>query len=182
MFISRKNSIFATLFLYIDMSKLLEQLNEHQREAAECTEGPVMIIAGAGSGKTRTLTYRIAHLMELGVDPFSILALTFTNKAAAEMKERIMKLVGSEARNLWMGTFHSVFARILRSEATKLGYINTFTIYDNDDSKSAIKQIVKAQNLDPKTYSPGFVLSRISMAKSNQVVQSQAAQCYGNGF
>ncbi len=167
MFISRKNSIFATLFLYIDMSKLLEQLNEHQREAAECTEGPVMIIAGAGSGKTRTLTYRIAHLMELGVDPFSILALTFTNKAAAEMKERIMKLVGSEARNLWMGTFHSVFARILRSEATKLGYINTFTIYDNDDSKSAIKQIVKAQNLDPKTYSPGFVLSRISMAKSN---------------
>ena len=114
-----------------------------------------MIIAGAGSGKTRTLTYRIAHLIELGVDPFSILALTFTNKAAAEMKERIMKLVGSEARNIWMGTFHSVFARILRSEAQKLGYINTFTIYDNDDSKSAIKQVVKSQNLDPKTYSPG---------------------------
>ena len=149
------------------MSELLDQLNEPQREAAACTEGPVMIIAGAGSGKTRTLTYRIAHLIELGVDPFSILALTFTNKAAAEMKERIMKLVGSDARNIWMGTFHSVFARILRSEAQKLGYINTFTIYDNDDSKSAIKQIVKAQNLDPKTYSPGMVLSRISMAKSN---------------
>ena len=149
------------------MSELLDQLNEPQREAAACTEGPVMIIAGAGSGKTRTLTYRIAHLIELGVDPFSILALTFTNKAAAEMKERIMKLVGSEARNIWMGTFHSVFARILRSEAQKLGYINTFTIYDNDDSKSAIKQIVKSQNLDPKTYSPGMVLSRISMAKSN---------------
>ncbi len=149
------------------MSELLDQLNEAQREAAACTEGPVMIIAGAGSGKTRTLTYRIAHLIELGVDPFSILALTFTNKAAAEMKERIMKLVGSEARNIWMGTFHSVFARILRSEAQKLGYINTFTIYDNDDSKSAIKQVVKSQNLDPKTYSPGVVLSRISMAKSN---------------
>ena len=146
---------------------ILSQPNESQREAAACTEGPVMIIAGAGSGKTRTLTYRIAYLISQGVDPFNILALTFTNKAAAEMKERIMKLVGSEARNIWMGTFHSVFARILRSEAEKLGYIRTFTIYDTDDSKSAIKQIVKAQNLDPKTYSPSFVLGRISMAKSN---------------
>ena len=145
---------------------ILSQLNESQREAAACTEGPVMIIAGAGSGKTRTLTYRIAHLIDLGVDPFNILALTFTNKAAAEMKERIMKLVGSEARNIWMGTFHSVFARILRSEAQRIGYINTFTIYDNDDSKSALKQIVKNLNLDPKTYSPGYVMSRISMAKS----------------
>ena len=148
---------------------LLSQLNEPQREAAACTEGPVMIIAGAGSGKTRTLTYRIAHLIEIGVDPFSILALTFTNKAAAEMKERIIKLVGREAKNIWMGTFHSVFARILRAEAEKLGYINTFTIYDNDDSKSAIKQIVKNLNLDPKEYSPGGVLSRISMAKSNLI-------------
>ncbi|MBP5644649.1 MAG: UvrD-helicase domain-containing protein [Bacteroidales bacterium] len=149
------------------MSNLHDQLNEAQREAAACTEGPVMIIAGAGSGKTRTLTYRIAHLIEQGADSFSILALTFTNKAAAEMKDRIIKLVGSEARNIWMGTFHSVFARILRSEAPKLGYLATFTIYDNDDSKSAIKQIVKGLNLDPKTYSPGYVLSRISMAKSN---------------
>ena len=146
---------------------ILSQLNESQREAAACTEGPVMIIAGAGSGKTRTLTFRIAHLINLGTDPFNILALTFTNKAAAEMKERIMKLVGPEARNIWMGTFHSVFARILRSEAEKLGYIRTFTIYDNDDSKSAIKQIVKNLNLDPKTYSPGYVMGRISMAKSN---------------
>lgn len=146
---------------------ILSQLNESQREAAACTEGPVMIIAGAGSGKTRTLTYRIAHLISQGVDPFQILALTFTNKAAAEMKERIMKLVGAEARNIWMGTFHSIFARILRSEAEKLGYIRTFTIYDTDDSKSAIKQIVKNLNLDPKTYTPGIVLSRISMAKSN---------------
>ena len=108
----------------------MAQLNEPQREAAECTEGPVMIIAGAGSGKTRTLTYRIAHLVEQGVDPFHILALTFTNKAAGEMKERIINLVGSEARNLWMGTFHSVFARLLRSDGNKLGYTNSFTIYD----------------------------------------------------
>lgn len=128
-----------------------------------------MIIAGAGSGKTRTLTYRIAHLIEEGVDPFNILALTFTNKAAGEMKDRIIKLVGREARNIWMGTFHSVFARILRSEADKLGYIKTFTIYDNDDSKSAIKQILKQLQLDPKTYNPNYVLSRISMAKSNLI-------------
>ncbi len=149
------------------MSELLEQLNEAQREAAACTEGPVMIIAGAGSGKTRTLTYRIAYLIEKGVDPFHILALTFTNKAANEMKDRIIKLVGADARNIWMGTFHSVFARVLRSEADKLGFTSSFTIYDTEDSKSAIKQIVKLLNLDPKTYKPNFVLSRISMAKSN---------------
>ena len=134
-----------------------------------CTEGPVMIIAGAGSGKTRTLTYRIAHLVEQGVDPFHILALTFTNKAAGEMKERIIKLVGPEARNIWMGTFHSVFARLLRSDGSKLGYTNSFTIYDTDDSKAAIKQIVKQLNLDPKAYKPSYVLGRISMAKSNLI-------------
>lgn len=154
---------------------LLMQLNESQREAAGCTEGPVMIIAGAGSGKTRTLTYRIAYLVSKGVDPFNILALTFTNKAAGEMKERIIKLVGSDARNIWMGTFHSVFARILRAEAPKIGYISSFTIYDNDDSKSAIKQIVKQMNLDPKTYNPGYVLSRISMAKSNLILPEEYA-------
>lgn len=158
------------------MSELLDQLNEPQREAASCTEGPVMIIAGAGSGKTRTLTYRIAHLIEKGVDSFNILALTFTNKAAAEMKERIIQLVGSEARNIWMGTFHSVFARILRSEASRIGYIPTFTIYDNEDSKSAIKQILKNLNLDTKTYNPGYVLSRISMAKSNLISPEEYAQ------
>ena len=151
------------------MSELLEQLNEPQREAAECTDGPVMIIAGAGSGKTRTLTYRIAHLIENGVDPYRILALTFTNKAAGEMKERIIKLVGSEARNIWMGTFHSVFARVLRADGDKLGYTNSFTIYDTDDQKAAIKQIVKQLNLDPKAYKPSYVLGRISMAKSNLI-------------
>ena len=151
------------------MSDLLSELNEPQREAALCTEGPVMIIAGAGSGKTRTLTYRIAHLVEQGVDPFHILALTFTNKAAGEMKERIIGLVGSEARNIWMGTFHSVFARLLRSDGNRLGYTNSFTIYDTDDTKSAIKSIVKDLNLDPKAYKPSYVASRISMAKSNLI-------------
>lgn len=154
---------------------ILSQLNDAQRQAAACTEGPEMIIAGAGSGKTRTLTYRIAHLVEKGVDPFNILALTFTNKAAAEMKERIIKLVGADARNIWMGTFHSVFARILRAEATKLGFISSFTIYDSDDSKSAIKQIIKNLNLDPKTYNPGYVLGRISMAKSNLISDADYA-------
>lgn len=149
------------------MSDLLSQLNESQREAAAHTEGPVMIIAGAGSGKTRTLTYRIAHMIESGVDPFNILALTFTNKAAKEMKDRIVSLVGGNARNIWMGTFHSVFARVLRAEADKLGYISTFTIYDTDDSKSAINAIVKSLNLDTKEYKANYVISRISMAKSN---------------
>ncbi len=151
------------------MSDLLSQLNEEQRAAAACTDGPVMIIAGAGSGKTRTLTYRIAHLIESGVDSFSILALTFTNKAAKEMKDRIVKLVGDDARNIWMGTFHSVFAKMLRAEATKLGYSTSFTIYDNDDSKSLIKKIVKNLNLDPKAYTANYVLNRISMAKSNLI-------------
>ena len=119
------------------MDEILLELNEAQREAAAYINGPVMIIAGAGSGKTRTLTYRIAHLINEGIDPFRILALTFTNKAAAEMRERIISLVGPSARNIWMGTFHSVFARILRAEATKLGYTSSFTIYDPDDSKAA---------------------------------------------
>ena len=153
------------------MSKTyLEELNPIQREAVECTEGPVMIIAGAGSGKTRVLTYRIAHLMKKGADPFNILSLTFTNKAAKEMKERIAKIVGaSEAKNLWMGTFHSVFARILRSEAEKIGYPPNFTIYDTDDAKSLIKTILKEQGLDDKIYKPGVVLSRISSAKNNLI-------------
>src|SRR6185503_12125074 len=111
----------------------LSELNAVQREAVECTEGPVMIVAGAGSGKTRVLTYRIAHLISKGVDPFNILSLTFTNKAAKEMRERIHSVVGSEAKNLWMGTFHTIFARILRSESDKIGYQRNFTIYDTDD-------------------------------------------------
>jgi DNA helicase II / ATP-dependent DNA helicase PcrA len=158
------------------MNHFLEELNPIQRAAAEATEGAVMIIAGAGSGKTRVLTYRIAHLMEKGVDAFNILALTFTNKAAREMKERIAKIVGErEAKNLWMGTFHSVFAKILRIEAQKIGYPNNFTIYDTDDSKGVIKEILKQFNLDDKTYKPSLVLNRISDAK-NKLISAQQYQ------
>ena len=147
----------------------LKSLNPEQKAAVLQTEGPVMIIAGAGSGKTRVLTYRIAHLIAIGVDPFNILSLTFTNKAAREMRERIESVVGSEARNIWMGTFHSVFAKILRIEADKIGYPNNFTIYDSDDSKSLIKSIVKEMNLDDKIYKPNAVLARISNAKNNLI-------------
>lgn len=148
----------------------LKELNDEQRNAVECTEGPVMVIAGAGSGKTRVLTYRIAHLINKGVDPFQILALTFTNKAAKEMKERIMRITGeSEARNLWMGTFHSVFARILRSESEKIGYPSNFTIYDTSDSKSLLKDIIKEFNLDDKLYKVNMVYGRISSAKNNLI-------------
>jgi DNA helicase-2/ATP-dependent DNA helicase PcrA len=148
----------------------LEDLNEPQREAVLYTEGPLMIIAGAGSGKTKVLTTRIAHLMKKGVDAFNILALTFTNKAAREMKERVEKILGNaEARNLYIGTFHSVFARILRAEAPHLGYPNNFTIYDTDDTKSLLKTIVREQNLDEKMYKPNYVLNRISAAKNSLV-------------
>ena len=148
----------------------LDELNPEQRKAVEHTKGPVMVLAGAGSGKTRVLTYRIAHMILTGVDSFSIISLTFTNKAAKEMKERVSKIVGpSESRNIWMGTFHSVFARILRSEATLLGYPSNFTIYDSDDSKSLIKRIIKEFNLDDKVYKPNLVLSRISAAKNNLI-------------
>ena len=125
-----------------------------------------MIVAGAGSGKTRVLTYRIAHLISKGVDPFNILSLTFTNKAAKEMRERIHSVVGSEAKNLWMGTFHSIFARILRSEADKIGYPRNFTIYDTDDAKSLLKSIVNEMKLDDKVYKPNVLLNRISSAKN----------------
>ena len=149
------------------MSDYLNHLNEAQRQAVVCKDGPVMIIAGAGSGKTRVLTYRIAYLMQQNIDPFNILALTFTNKAAREMKHRVASVVGEEARNLWMGTFHSVFARIMRIEGSKLGYPANFTIYDTDDSKSLIRDILKEQGLDDKIYKPSTVLHRISSAKNN---------------
>lgn len=147
----------------------LAGLNPSQRAAVEQTEGPVMIVAGAGSGKTRVITYRVAHLIQKGVDPFNVLVLTFTNKAAKEMRERIMKVVGSEAKNIWMGTFHSVFARILRVEAELLGYPKNFTIYDTDDTKSLLRTILKEMNLDDKLYNVNHVYGRISSAKNNLI-------------
>lgn len=151
----------------------LDALNNTQREAVMYTEGPSLIVAGAGSGKTRVLTYRIAYLLQQGVPAGNILALTFTNKAAREMKERIQKLVGTDARYLWMGTFHSICAKLLRRDAERLGYTRDFTIYDTTDSKSLLKSICKERGLDEKIYKPAAVLARISMAKNNLISPAQ---------
>lgn len=149
---------------------LLNDLNDAQRAAVEYIDGPSLVIAGAGSGKTRVLTYKIAYLLSQGMKPWSIMALTFTNKAAREMKERIGKLVGDDlAQHLYMGTFHSIFSRILRAEAEHIGFNNNFTIYDESDSRSLLKAIIKEMALDDKTYKPAAVHARISMAKNNLV-------------
>ena len=149
---------------------LLNDLNDAQRAAVEYIDGPSLVIAGAGSGKTRVLTYKIAYLLSQGMKPWSIMALTFTNKAAREMKERIGKLVGDDlAQHLYMGTFHSIFSRILRAEAEHIGFNNNFTIYDESDSRSLLKAIIKEMELDDKTYKPAAVHARISMAKNNLV-------------
>lgn len=162
------------------MIDYLKGLNDRQREAVLHKDGPLMIVAGAGSGKTKVLTTRIAHLMASGVDAFNILALTFTNKAAKEMKERIEHILGnSDARNLYVGTFHSVFARILRSEAHRLGYPNNFTIYDTDDAKSVVKAVINEMNLDDKTYKPSNIYNRISSAKNALVGPVEYANDYG---
>ncbi len=147
----------------------LDELNDVQRLAVTTTDGPILVVAGPGSGKTRVLTYRIAHLIENNVAPWEILALTFTNKAAREMKERIAKVVGDRANKVWAGTFHSIFARILRVEADKIGYPSNFTIYDTDDSKSLLRSIVKEMQLDREHYSEGALISRISSAKSSLI-------------
>jgi DNA helicase-2/ATP-dependent DNA helicase PcrA len=147
----------------------IKQLNEAQREAVLQKDGPMIVIAGAGSGKTRVLTYRIAYLMSEGVDSFNILALTFTNKAAKEMKNRISKIVGAEAKNLWMGTFHSVFAKILRFEGDKLGFPSNFTIYDSNDSQQLMRSIIKEKNLDKDIYKYKQILSRISSFKNSLI-------------
>ena len=153
---------------------VLEGLNKAQMQAVQSDGGPMMVIAGAGSGKTKVLTHRIAFLIKNGVDPFNILALTFTNKAAKEMKERIGAMVGSsDARNIWMGTFHSIFARILRMEHEKIGYPSNFTIYDTQDSKSVLKSIVKEMSLDDKIYKPGILLNRISGAKNSLISETE---------
>ena len=158
------------------MNEFLNNLNSSQLEATLQTDGPMIVIAGAGSGKTRVLTYKIAYLMTQGVDPFNILSLTFTNKAAKEMKERIISIVGDEAKNLWMGTFHSVFARILRIEAHKIGYTSNFTIYDSDDSQKLVSRIIKELNLDKEQYKYKTIFSRISSMKNNFI----SAQNYIN--
>lgn len=153
-----------------DLRDYLAELNDAQRAPVEHKDGPLIVIAGAGSGKTRVLTYRIAHLMNQGVDPFNILALTFTNKAAREMKDRIAGIVGaSEAKNLWMGTFHSVFARILRAEASKLGYPSNFTIYDTQDSQRLVSSIIKELGLDKDVYKYKQIFSRISSYKNSLI-------------
>ena len=150
------------------MQDYLKGLNDRQREAVLTTEGPLMIVAGAGSGKTKVLTTRIAHLLANGVDAFHILALTFTNKAAAEMKERVEHILGNrEARNLYIGTFHSVFARILRAEAHRIGYPNAFTIYDTYDAKSVVKTVTAELNLDVQHYKPNAVYNRIPVQKTH---------------
>jgi DNA helicase-2/ATP-dependent DNA helicase PcrA len=162
------------------MQEYLQGLNEPQREAVLHRDGPIMIVAGAGSGKTKVLTTRIAHLLATGVDPFNILALTFTNKAAAEMKERVEHILGNnEARNIYIGTFHSVFARILRAEADKLGYPRNFTIYDTDDARSVVKTVVNELNLDDKHYKPNIVYNRISSAKNALITPEEYSSDYG---
>ncbi len=180
----RINSIFIVTFAFVtldgtyscrikfftiigkSMSNYLDELNDSQREAVLYNDGPSLVIAGAGSGKTRVLTYKIAYLLDQGYEPSSILALTFTNKAAREMKERIARQVGEKARYLWMGTFHSIFARILRTESQALGFNSKYTIYDAADSKSMIKTIIKDLQLDEKVYKPSTIQSRISLAKN----------------
>lgn len=151
------------------MPQFINELNDAQKEAVLSLKGPNMILAGAGSGKTRVLTYRIAHLLHNNVDSFNILSLTFTNKAAREMRERIEKIVGLEARSLWMGTFHSVFSRILRTESDKIGFPYNFTIYDTSDAKNLLKSIIKELKLDDKIYKPNIVYGRISAAKNNLI-------------
>jgi Superfamily I DNA and RNA helicases len=154
----------------------LQELNSSQRDAVLYNDGPSLIIAGAGSGKTRVLTYKIAYLLEQGLPPYSILALTFTNKAAREMKERIAKVVGeATARQLWMGTFHSIFSRILRANANLLGFKSDFTIYDSADSKNLIKTIIKEIQLDDKIYRAGTVQSQISNAKNHLITPNMYA-------
>lgn len=150
-------------------STFLSELNDVQRDAVTITDGPVMVIAGPGSGKTRVLTFRLAYLIQSGIKPHQILSLTFTNKAAREMTERISQLVGPEVRRVWSGTFHSIFARILRVEASKIGYPPSFSIYDTEDSKSLITEIIKELNLNVKSYNTNAVRSRISSAKSNLI-------------
>ncbi|MFK7972488.1 MAG: ATP-dependent helicase, partial [Bacteroidia bacterium] len=163
--------------------EFLEQLNPSQREAVMHVNGPLMVIAGAGSGKTRVLTYRLAFILSQGLaDPQQLLALTFTNKAAREMRDRITRLIGPEGKSLMMGTFHSVFARVLRVEAERIGYTRNFTIYDSDDSKALIKTLLKEQNFDDKMYKPTVLRNVISASKTKLIMPEQFKQYIGSDF
>ncbi|MBO4352896.1 MAG: UvrD-helicase domain-containing protein, partial [Eggerthellaceae bacterium] len=158
------------------MSVDLDTLNPQQREAVLCTEGPLLVLAGAGSGKTRVLTYRIAHLVDdLGVAPWEILAITFTNKAANEMRERLGMLVGGRARGMWVSTFHSMCVRILRADAETLGFTRNFTIYDDTDSKRLVKEIMAELDIDPKRFPLNTIRNRISQAKNELIVERDFA-------
>ncbi|MBO4337123.1 MAG: UvrD-helicase domain-containing protein, partial [Lachnospiraceae bacterium] len=158
------------------MSSICDNLNDRQKEAVLCTEGPLLILAGAGSGKTRVLTHRIAYLIaEKNVNPFNICAITFTNKAAGEMRERIDKLVGYGSESIWVSTFHSSCARILRRFADRIGYDNNFTIYDADDSRSVMKEVCKALNIDTSTLKEKTILNAISAAKDKLINDTQYA-------
>src|SRR5688572_20025814 len=159
------------------MSKILAELNEAQLKAVIESDGPSLVIAGAGSGKTRVLTTRVAYLLDRGIRPWEILVLTFTNKASGEMKNRVAKLLGEEfVKELWMGTFHSVFARILRRNAEHIGYTRSFTIYDSDDSLSLIKRIMNGMNITSDRVTPKSVRSRISKAKNQMVLPAAFAE------
>ena len=159
--------MYSIFHVLLRLEDYIKQLNEQQRDAVLYNDGPSLVIAGAGSGKTRVLTYKIVHLLNTGYDPGRILALTFTNKAAREMKERIAPLVGAQtASRLWMGTFHSIFSKILRYNAEKIGFKSDFTIYDSADSKSLIKMIIKDMQLDDKVYKPSSIQAQISNMKN----------------
>ena len=162
---------------------LLDELNEKQYEAVTCAEGPSLVIAGAGSGKTKVLTHKIAYLIgEKKIKPWNILAITFTNKAANEMKERVKNLVGDVANDIWMGTFHSICVRILRKTIDRIGFDTSFVIFDTADQKTMIKKILKEQNLDDKIYSDKWVLSEISNSKNEMLTPEQYAARVGNDF
>ena len=166
----------------MDQNSDLDKLNPQQRDAVLYCDGPQLIIAGAGSGKTRVLTYKIVHLLNLGYEPYRIMALTFTNKAAREMRQRVEALVGPEiSSQLWMGTFHSIFAQLLRRNASLLGYKRDFTIYDTGDSRSLIKLIIKEKGLDDKTYKPNNIHARISKLKNDLVLPDGLGET-GFGF
>ncbi len=164
------------------MADILKDLNKAQIKAVEQIEGPCMIVAGAGSGKTRVLTYKIAYLIDSGISPFEILALTFTNKAANEMKQRIFSLVGPNAGNIWMGTFHSIFARILRWEAQYIGFDRNFSIYDDDDSKKLTESILKSLKIGPENAKAEAVLGMIRALKTKLVLQEDFQSMAGNPF